>query len=79
MSRLPPVAKESPQDLVQKHNRVLLHALQTAHPVMHKGKSCFIHTLTFQTLGGGIDTTVYMSGDPAPIRAAEVQLQENPQ
>jgi hypothetical protein len=65
-------------DKKQKHNRVLLHALQTCHPVLLEGQSRFIHTLTYQILGGGIDTTIYLTGDQTPIKPEQVQLQEQP-
>lgn len=64
------------QEAEQKHNRVLLHALQTAHPVLHQGKARFIHTLTYQILGGGISTTAYLTGDSTPIGPEHIQLQE---
>lgn len=66
----------TPAELAQKHNRVLLHALHTAHPVLYQEKQRFIHTLTFQIYGGGIIGTVYLTGDPTPIAPELVQLQE---
>jgi hypothetical protein len=62
------------QHLIEKHNRVLLHALQTAHPVLHRERERFIHTLTFQQLGGRIDTAVYLSGDATPLGASDITL-----
>jgi hypothetical protein len=72
-----PAPAMSPEE-AQKHNRILLHALQTAHPVLYRGTHRFIHTLTFQVFGGGIHSTVYLTGDPSPIEPAQVQLQEQP-
>lgn len=62
------------RDAIERHNRVLLHALQIAHPVLYQGKNRFIHTLRFQLSGGGLDTTVYLTGDPTPLNADQVQL-----
>ncbi len=66
----------APHAEAQKHNRVLLHALQTAHPVMHLGRQQFIQGLTFTMVGGNIDATVYLAGQPAPVKAAEISLRE---
>ncbi|TWI65191.1 hypothetical protein IP91_02598 [Pseudoduganella lurida] len=49
------------RDEIQKHNRVLLHCLQKAHPVLHNGVHRFIHTLTFSS-GSEVETTVYLAG-----------------
>lgn len=58
----------------EKHNRVLLHALQIAHPVIYQERQHFIHTLTYYQHGGRIETTVYLTGDPTPRRPEEVTL-----
>ena len=68
---------DTPAAQTAKHNRVLLHAHQTAHPVLYAGQQRFIHTLTFMSYGGGIKTLVYLAGDPAPVEAEAVQLQEH--
>lgn len=70
---------ETPADIAAKHNRVLLHALQTAHPVMYQGKQRFMHTLTCQVYAGGITTTAYLMGDPAPVPPDQIILYEVPQ
>jgi hypothetical protein len=57
---------------IGRHNRVLLHALQTAHPMLRNGLQCFIHTLVFQAAGGGIETIVYLRGG----RTGEVPAHE---
>ena len=54
---------DTPAAQAAKHNRILLHALHTAHPVLHDGRQRFIHTLTFMSYGGGIKTIAYLSGD----------------
>ena len=72
-----PVA-ETPAEAAQKHNPVLLHALQTAHPVLFEGKQRFIHTINYQILGGGVNTTVYLTGGQEPIEPHLIQLQEQP-
>ena len=74
----PATAPETPASIAYKHSRVLHHALHTAHPMLYKGLVCFIHTITEQRYGGGIETTVYLAGHPAPVPAAEVQLQAQP-
>jgi hypothetical protein len=60
----------------QKHTRFLLHALHAAHPVMHQGKQQFIHTLLAQQSGGSTSTTIHLTGNPAALDAADVQLRE---
>lgn len=73
-----PAAAMTPAEAAQKHNRVLLHALHTAHPMLYQGKQRFIHTLTFSILGGGTSATVYLTGDSAAVEPNEVQLQARP-
>lgn len=58
----------------ERNNRRLLHALQTAHPVKFAGANRFIHTLTFSTSGGDIETTVYLTGDSTPIPGEQVTV-----
>lgn len=57
-----------------RHNRVLLHALQTCHPVMHHGRKGFIHTITFSLSGGSVEAIVYLAGSPKPIAPDAVAL-----
>lgn len=57
-----------------RHNRVLLHALQTCHPVMHNDRKGFIHTITYSLSGGAVDTTVYLAGSPEPLAPDAVSL-----
>lgn len=57
-----------------RHNRVLLHALQTSHQVVYKEKWRFIHTITFQTSGGSVEATVYLAGSSEPVEAELVSL-----
>lgn len=61
-------------EAIERNNRRLLHALQTAHPVQYKGLNRFIHTLKFETSGGSIETTVYLTGEPAPIPGEQVTV-----
>lgn len=67
---------DTPAEASQKHNRVLLHALHTAHPMRYQGKQCFIHTLLFQIHGGDISATVYLTGSTGPVESDQVQLWE---
>jgi len=69
-------APDTPAEARQKHNRVLLHALHTAHPMLYQGKQCFIHTLMFQIQGGDITVDVYLTGGTGPVEAEQVQLSE---
>jgi hypothetical protein len=62
------------QDAIERNNRRLLHALQTAHPVQYQGVNRFIHTLKFETSGGSIETTVYLTGEPTAIPGASVTV-----
>lgn len=57
-----------------RHNRVLLHALQTCHPVMHNDRKGFIHTITFSLSGGTVDAVVYLAGSPEPIAPEAIAL-----
>ena len=53
---------------------MLLHALQTCHPVMHNDRKGFIHTITFSLSGGSVDAVVYLAGSPEPIAPDAVSL-----
>jgi hypothetical protein len=75
----PRAPDDTPVGREQKHHRVLLHALHTAHPVAYQGKHCFIHTITFQQEGGNITATVYLAGDPKPVKPADLTLWEAPE
>jgi len=59
---------------IEKQNRVLLHALQIAHPVLHNGIKQFIHTITYQSAGGGIETIVYLTGRPDAVPPHELTI-----
>lgn len=59
------------REAVERHNRVLLHAWQTATPVVYRDRNRFVHTLLF---AGDGDVKVYLTGDPTPLRPDEVQL-----
>lgn len=59
---------------IEKHNRTLLHALQTSHQVAYNGKWRFIHTITFQTAGGSVAATVYLTGSSDPVAPELVSL-----
>jgi len=61
----------------QRHNRVLLHALQIGHPVVVDGVTQFIQCLSFNREGGGIDATVYLAGKRESVRGEEVSLATN--
>ncbi|UGQ45107.1 hypothetical protein [Massilia endophytica] len=61
----------------ERHNRVLLHALQTGHPVQRGGRNAFIKALYFQDNGGGIDVRLYLAGDAEPHAPDEIELASN--
>lgn len=62
------------RDAIERHNRVLLHALQVAHPVMYREQKRFIHTLRFQTSGSDIGVDVYLTGSTERIAPEEISL-----
>ena len=57
-----------------RHNRVLLHALQTAHPVIYKERRRFIQCITFALSGGAVEATVYLTGSPEPLDGTAIAL-----
>jgi hypothetical protein len=57
----------SRRDAAERQNRVLLHAWQTAHPVLHEGQPRHIHTLLFQKPGGNPEVVVYLVGNSEPV------------
>jgi hypothetical protein len=62
------------REAAEKHNRVLLHAWQTAHPVLYQDRHHFIQVLRFGATGCGQDVEVYLAGDPTCLRPDQVQL-----
>lgn len=62
----------SRRDAAERHNRVLLHAWQTAHPVLHDGQQRHIHTLVFQKPGGNPEVVVYLAGCRDPVAPDEL-------
>ena len=62
----------------KKHNRILLHALQTCHPVIYEGKQCFIHTFNVQVYGGGLKTTIYLTNGKG-VPPADLTIDQNHQ
>lgn len=80
MSTSLPLPDYTRSDLPEhKHQRILQAALQVARPVIVAGKVGYIHTLTSQQIGGRIEMIVYLMGNPAPVNASEVTLQDLPQ
>lgn len=74
----PTASAYSPANDPQRHNRVLLHAWQTTHPVMYSGRQRHIHGLRFMTEGSMMDAAVYLTGDPTPVQADQVTLLKPP-
>lgn len=75
----PRPADDTPEGVSQKHQRILLHALHTAHPVLYQGKQQFIHTLTFQGAGGSIKAAVYLAGVDGVVKPEDVSLHVVPE
>lgn len=63
----------SRRDAAERQNRILLHAWQTAHPVLYQGVRRHLHTLTFQKPGGNPEVVVYLIGNPEPVPAMELE------
>jgi hypothetical protein len=57
-----------------KHNRVLLHALQTAHPVLYEGHERFIQVVRYELIGSEVETAVYLTGSPSPLAGRQLTL-----
>ena len=63
------------RDAIERHNRVLLHAAQTAHPVMYRNKKRFIKALLFDVSGSDIEVDVYLTGSTERIPPEEISLE----
>lgn len=61
-----------------KHQALLLRSLHCARPVHVHGREAFIHTLTASLVGGHIEMTVYLTGDPAPVDCSQVRVERKP-
>lgn len=62
------------REAAEYHDRVLLRAWHTAHPVLYQDKKRFIHSLYFGPSSTSQSTIVYLTGDPTPLRPDQVQL-----
>lgn len=62
------------REVAERHNRVLLHAWQTAHPVVFEGRNQFIQVLRFGSTSNNGDVEVYLAGIPTCLRPDQVQL-----
>lgn len=69
-------APETPAEAAYKHDRALLRALYTCQQVMVSGQLRFLHSIYPQVSGGGIDTIVYLMGDPTPHPSSEITFLE---
>jgi uncharacterized protein YjiK len=67
----------SPMETYQRQTRILLHALNTGHPVLYQQRQRFIHTLTFQQSGGSVEAIVYLSGEKTAVPPMDVSLDLN--
>lgn len=57
-----------------KHDQMLLRAVYKAQRVMYRERYCFIQLLRVGLSGGGVETTVYLAGNPEPVLACEITL-----
>jgi len=60
-----------------QHSKVLLHALQTAHPVVVASCNHFIHTIVMRDEGPGVSFQVYLTGQSRSVAPAAVSLKPN--
>jgi len=67
----------SPLEAYQRQSRILLHALHTGHPVLYQQRQRFIHTMTVQQSGGGVEVIVYLAGDKAAVPPMDISLDRN--
>ena len=75
----PHLEPENPAEAACKHDRALLRALYTCQEVVFEGKHHHLHSIHPQVLGGGIDTTIYLMGDPAPHKPSDITFPEQPE
>ncbi|SIQ21632.1 hypothetical protein SAMN05880566_102216 [Janthinobacterium sp. TND4EL3] len=75
----PHLEPENPAEAAYKHDRALLRALYTCQAVLVNGKQHFLHSMHPQVHGGGIDTTIYLVGDPTPRKPADITFPEQPE
>lgn len=61
-----------------KHAAMLLKAQHCCHPVCHGGKAGFLQDFASRLAGGRVEVEVYLTGNPEPIPANEIKLQEQP-
>lgn len=75
----PHLVPENPAEAAYKHDRALLRALYTCQQVICDGKYAHLHSMYPQVYGGGIDTTIYLVGDPVPHKPADITFPEQPE
>jgi hypothetical protein len=63
-----PTYAQQLREATEKHELMLLRAAQTARPVIFEGRQNFIHTVHGQLYGGAFEVTVYLTGNPSPLR-----------
>jgi hypothetical protein len=65
----------SRRDAAERHNRVLLAALQKAQKIVCAGRAGLIRELSIHPVGGALETDVYLAGSRDPVPATDVSLQ----
>lgn len=56
------------------HDQMLLRAIYKAQRVLYNGKYSFVQCMNVALSGGGVETIVYLTGNPDPIPASEITL-----
>lgn len=60
------------------HQNRMLHAIQTGAEVCYRGQSRHIQDFGLSLYGGGLRFMLYLTGDPNPVDATEVELLAQP-
>lgn len=58
--------------------KVVLHALQTAYPLRHRGLNVFVHTLHIAVRGGELLVKVYLMGRPESVAPEDLERHDRP-
>lgn len=57
-----------------KRDQMLLRAVYKAQRVLYQGKSAHVQVLRVGPSGGGLETEVYLFGNPEPVSPDEITL-----
>lgn len=72
--------QSNPAEIEYKHARILMNAQELALPVLYQGKHEFIQEFhrVDKEVGSGLQTYVYLRGNPNLILANEITIKEQP-